>query len=148
MAVAGATRVVFGRDSVIKNLPEEMKARNHFLDGHFKKVDLKLKFKPHKKNSDDSESEQEEEEMNVKVDKDGCIDIQRVGIFTNELDEFVAHLMLDRVLDPESTLVKIGLDDGQLIFKICMSLQSYISASEENQPKRARYSDVSSLIIP
>ena len=123
-----------------------MKARNHFLDGHFKKVDLKLKFKPPKKNSDDSESEQEEE-TNVKVDKDGCIDIQRVGIFTNELDELVAHLMLDRVLDPESTLVKIGLDDGQGIFKICMSLQSYISASEENQPKRSRYSDVISIII-
>ena len=70
-AIAGATLVVFGRDSVIKNLPEEMKTRNHFFDGHFKKVDLNLKFKPPKNNSEDSDSEQEE--SNVEVDKDGCI---------------------------------------------------------------------------
>ena len=145
-AIAGATRVVFGRDSVIKNLPEEIKTRNNFLDGHFKKVDLNLKFKPPKNNSEDSDSEQEE--SNVEVDKDGCIDIKRVGIFTNERGEFVSHLMLHRVLDAESTLVKIGLDDGQGIFKICLSLQSYMSASEESQPKKARYSDVISIILP
>ena len=113
-------------------MPEEIKTRNNFLDGHFKKVDLNLKFKHPKKNSEDSDSEQEE--SNVEVDKDGCIK-------RNELDEFVAS-------DAESTLVKIGLDDGQGIFKICLSLQSYISASEENQPKRARYSDVISIILP
>ena len=54
----------------------------------------------------------------------------------------MAHLMLLRVLDPVSTLVKIGLDDGQGIFKVCMSLQSYLTASEEARPKRAKYSDV------
>ena len=57
------------------------------------------------------------------------------------MDEFVAS-------DAESTLVKIGLDDEQGIFKICLSLQSFISASEKSQPKRARYSDVISIILP
>ena len=126
-----------------KNLPAEMTARNHYLDSHFKKVNLDLKFKPAKKDLADSDDETSEEEDDLaELDENGCIDIKRVGVFTNELDEFVAHLMVHRVLDPETTLVKIGLDDGQGIFKVCMSLQSYETAREETKPKRAKYSDV------
>ena len=146
-AIASATRVVFGRNSVAKDLPAEMTARNHYLDPHFKKVELDLKFKPAKKDLADSEDEISDDEGDdtVKVDENGCIDIKRVGVFINDLDEFVAHLIVHRALDPEKTLVKIGLDDGQGIFKVCMSLQSYQSASKEPTPKRSKYSDVSCL---
>ena len=143
-AIASATRVVFGRDSVAKDLPTEMTDRNHYLDEHFRKVELDLKFKPAKKDIEDSDDDDSEDEIGEKVvlDENGCVDIKRVGVFTTELDEFVAHLMQLRVLDPETTIVKIGLDDGQGIFKVCLSLQTLTPAQDQIKPKRAKYSDV------
>lgn len=121
-AIAGATRVVFGRAAISKDLGREMTSRNHSLDEFFHKVDLDLKFKPPKKQKDDSdyESNDEEDDLDddgptVELDEDGCIDIKRAGVFTTDLDEFVSYLMVHRVLDPSTTLVKIGLDDGQVV---------------------------------
>ena len=121
-AIASATRVVFGRNSVAKDLASEMTERNHYMDKHFRKVDLDLKFKPAKKDSEDSDDNSEDEYDKAVKDENGCVDIKRVGVFTNELDEFVAHLMQLRVLDPNTAILKIGLDDGQGIFKVCLFL--------------------------
>ena len=93
------------------------------MDEFFQTVDLDLKFKPPKKqnNGSDYESDAEEDDLDdeptVELDEDGFIDIKRAGVFTTDLDEFVSYLMVHRVLDPATTLVKIGLDDGQVVIR-------------------------------
>ena len=85
------------------------------MDEFFKTVSLDLKYKPSKKalEGSDAESDHEDSDNQAELDVNGCIDIKRDGVFTTNLDEFVAYLITHRVLDPATTLVKIGLDDGQ-----------------------------------
>ena len=103
-----------GRGSVPKNLAAEIVSRNHSLDEFFGKVDLELKLRPPKKKRGDSDYESDEESELSKLESEGCMDIKRVGVFATDLDEFVSYLMVQRGLDPGATLVKIGLDDGQV----------------------------------
>ena len=46
-----------------------------------------------------------------------------------------------RNLDPERVEVQFGLDGGQGIFKVCMLVYEAVSEREEQERKRARYSE-------
>ena len=60
---------------------------------------------------------------------------------SNDPREFVYKTMMEQNLDPQETLVKVGLDDGQQIFKITVQLVT--PATEEHiKGKRAKYSEV------
>jgi hypothetical protein len=46
--IAGAMKVVHGRDSVENNLQSKLTERNHMMDGLFEVVTLEMKQKPNK----------------------------------------------------------------------------------------------------
>ena len=93
--------------------------RNHSLDHLFDCKDIDLKFKPKKKKvEEDSSSEEDSGYDTENVDADGLVNIVRPSVVCTDPQEFVYKAMMDRNLDPESTTVKVGLDDGQKIFKV------------------------------
>ena len=69
--------------------------------------------------------------------------VVRPFVVCNDPKEFIAKVMLERNLDPKTTDIKIGADDGQGLFKLNVQLLSHYG--ECTNPGRARYSDVSIL---
>ena len=121
---------------------EKLTERNHALDGHFSKKTLQFKRKP-SKDDDDSDCDWDDECLDSELDEDGLVNVERTGVFCNDLSEFTEFLVRVRKLNIEDTMIKIGIDDGQSLLKVCMSLQSLSSIASEDQKKRSKYSEVS-----
>ena len=85
----------------------------------------------------------EDECLDSELDEDGLVNVERTGVFCNDLSEFTEFLVRERKLNVEDTMIKIGIDDGQSLLKVCMSLQSLSSIAAEDQKKRSKYSEVS-----
>ena len=116
-----ATRKVFGRKSVEKGPREARVALNHELDYLFEGKHMKLKYKYKK---DESTSEITEDE-DVDLDRHGCYDVVRPVVLCSNPEELIYKVIHDRNMDPQNTDIKIGADDGQNIFKICLQVLSH-----------------------
>jgi hypothetical protein len=84
---------------------------------------MKLKYKP-KKKKDESTSEITEDK-DVDLDSDGCYDVVRPVVLCSDPEELIYKVIHDRNMDPQNTDIKIGADDGQNIFKICLQVLSH-----------------------
>ena len=114
--IENATRVVFGKGSVEAGIRQERIERNHSLDPWFECEDVEFKFKPkkRKKSAEDEDSEDDnlsDEEEN-ELDEDGLRDILRPLVYCTDPKEFIYKVIMDRNLDPEDVLIKLGPDDG------------------------------------
>ena len=96
---------------------------------------IKLKYKPKNKDLDEGSSSDED----IELDDEGCQDVVRPVVVCNDPKEFIAKVMLERNLDPKTTDIKIGADDGQGLFKLNVQLLSH--DGECANPGRTRYSD-------
>ena len=99
-------------------------AQNHSLDDLFHGKYMSLKYKPKKRKDDDTSEDEVENENDLDLDTEGCLDIDRPVVVCKDPKELVAKVMLDRSMDPENTLIKIGADDGQGLFKLNVQLLS------------------------
>ena len=104
---------------------------------------MQLKHKPKKKKTDISEEEDSSDEE-VELDDEGCLDIVRPVDICSDPGEFIAKVIVERNMDPEQTVIKIGADDGQGLFKLNVQLLS--REGETGSDGRAKYSDVSRYI--
>lgn len=130
-AIERANRVVYGRKAVEAGARETRVDLNHSLEMLFEKKVMKLKYKPKKKKDDDDDDKENEcpdEEM--ELDDDGLMDIVRPVVLCKDTKEFLATVMMHRNIFPEDTFIKVGADDGQGIFKICVQLLSKEPKSE------------------
>ena len=123
------------------NFKEKLPKRNHALDNHFTKKTLQFKRKHVPDDEDDSDEVMEGLEPDV--DEDGFIKVERTGVFCKDITEFTNFLIDERALDPNDTTIKIGIDDGQNLLKVCMSLQSLTKIASEDKKARSTYADVS-----
>ena len=127
-AIEKATRVVFGRRAVETGTRGARIAQNHSLDDLFHGKYMSLKYKPKKRKDDDTSEDEVEDDM--ELDAEGCLNIDRPVVVCRDPQELVAKVMHDRNMNPENTLIKIGADDGQGLFKLNVQLMSKDDKSE------------------
>ena len=101
---------------------------------------MQHKHKPKKKTADNSE-EGDSSDEEIELDDEGCVDIVRPVVICSDPAEFIAKVMVERNMDPENTVIKIGADDGQGLFKL--NVQLFSREGETSTSGRAKYSDVS-----
>ena len=118
-AIEQVTRKVFGRKAVATGIREARVALNHELDDLFEGKYMNLKLKPRKKSEERKENCVEDF---PELDADGCIDIVRPVVVCADPEELIFKVIHDRHVDPSNTEIKIGADDGQGIFKICVQI--------------------------
>ena len=135
--------MVFGRKAVESGTSAARVVLNHSLDSLFEGKHMQLKHKPKKKKTDISEEEDSSDEE-VELDDEGCLDIVRPVVICSDPGEFIAKVIVERNMDPEQTVIKIGADDGQGLFKLNVQLLS--REGETGSDGRAKYSDVSRYI--
>ena len=138
-AIEKATRVVIRKGAVEPVIRDSRVVTNHTLDSLFEGKHIKLKYKPKNKDLDEGSSS----DGDIELDDEGCQDVVRPVVVCNDPKEFITKVMLERNLDPKTTDIKIGADDGQGLFKLNVQLLSH--DGECANPGRARYSDVSIL---
>ena len=105
-------RVKVGRNCVESNLNQIMTERNHSWDSEFKSVMLPVDVKKKKDKEDKSEDKNLPEDKYERV--------LRPAVFANQLETIVTRLISDRNIDPNKSVVQIGLDDGQQMLKIML----------------------------
>ena len=49
--------------------------------------------------------------------------MERIGVFCNDCDSLLKEFMSIREMNPHETTVLVGLDDGQGLLKVCMTVQ-------------------------
>ena len=139
-----ANRVVFGRKCIEVCVQGDLEARNHSLDPLFDCRDTMFKQKPKKKkksNGDEEDDDEDERSDDENMDDDGIRNIERPLVVCNDPQDFLYGVMMDRNMDPEETMVKIGLDDGQSIFKVTAQLVTP-AIEEDTKGKRDKYAEV------
>ena len=142
-----ANRVVYGRKAVESGAREARTEMNHSLDQYFDVRQVNLKEKPKKLEDDDIDK------WTDNVDEDGHHDIVRPVVVCKDVKEFIYHIMMERNLDPEDTVVKIGADDGQKIFKLNVQLLKRSQDVEDDKysegvaPKQHKDGSVNKLFI-
>ena len=135
--IAGAFRVVGGRDSVESDLSKELSKRNRYLEDYFDFKSLKL-VELKKKGSDSESDSCSEDEECVNLNNNYHY-VHKTGVFCTNVDELVMDVLNHRELDPSSVDIHVGLDGGQSSLKIGLT----ITAREEssNTAGRSHYSD-------
>ena len=133
-AIEQVTRKVFGRKAVATGSRETRVALNHELDDLFKGKYLNLKLKPRKKSEEGKENYVDE---HPELDNDGCIDIVRPVVVCADPEELIYKVIHDHHMDPSNTEIKIGADDGQGIFKICVQILS----KENGEPSKTKFKE-------
>ena len=131
--------MVFGRGAVEANVAENRRQQNHSLDHLFEEKVITRKEKPRreKDNEADEHGDSSEDEC---LDDQGLRDIERPVDVCKDPNVLIYTAMRARNVDPDNTLVKIGADDGQQIFKINVQLTKYDDC--ESEKDRTTYSQV------
>ena len=151
-SIAAAARVVHGRSAVEPQLKSALFERNHKLDSLFTVKTLAMKKKPKKaddsaKSSSEIQAEARLRENTESLDESGYITILRTGVVCNDCDSLVKDTLSVRGFNPHESSVLVGLDDGQGMVKIYVTVQSNkVDSAADNDiledKKRSHYSEV------
>lgn len=127
--VANFLRGECGRASVVK-IQEEMMERNKKLSRHFESKILKQK----KYVTEDGDNENADSK---KKKKKVAVEVEKPVVVVKSVEDFATHVMLERNLSPENCEIQIGIDDGQQLLKIMMTIKEKDKPEIEN--KKTRY---------
>ena len=108
---ANFLRVELGKKAVEQELRAALVESNHKLDNLFTIKKLKLE-----------ESVKEKEDENPKKKKTVYVEKEQEVIICTDVELLVAKVIEKRNLDPDDTLIQIGLDDGQSQLKVNLRL--------------------------
>ena len=108
---ANFLRVELGKKAVEQELRAALVESNHKLDNLVTIKKLKLE-----------ESVKEKEDENSKKKKTVYVEKEQEVIICTDAELLVAKVMEERNLDPDDTLIQIGLDDGQSQLKVNLRL--------------------------
>ena len=81
----------------------------------------------------------DEDKENAKKKKD-TKQVKTPVVFVNNPERLVDIIMTERGLDPRNTVSQVGIDDGQGLLKIMLSIKSSVPDPEPPQ-KKMKYED-------
>ena len=128
-------RVGCGRSAVDK-LEEKMVERNKKLSRHFESKMLKQK----KYVADEDETNKENTEGKKKKKKKIVVEVEKPAVMVKDVEDLASHVMLERNLNPADCEIQIGIDDGQGLLKIMMTIKEK-DKGEIVKGKKAKYSE-------
>jgi hypothetical protein len=126
-------RVHCGRSSV--HLHEEyMIERNQMLKEFFghKKI-TQVEYVKEKANSKETEKKKKKKKETREVEK--------TVAYAKDVEVLAQVVMEERNLDPDNVVVQIGIDDGQGLVKIMMSIKEKDAEEPKAKKKKSKYSD-------
>merc|ERR1711872_1101262 len=82
-----------------------------------KKLQMKIKQKQK------AETDPKDVGIAPDLDEKGYVTVERIGVFCNDCDSLLKKLLSIREMNPHETTVLVGLDDGQGLLKVCMTVQ-------------------------
>lgn len=126
LATANFLRVHCGRDSV-KDLGAQLTKRNHLLRNFFTS-----KMIPQKKYV--TEIEEEGKKKKTKV----LEDVMKPAVFATDTQDLAGKIMMERNLRPEDCIIQVGIDDGQNMIKVMMTIKEKEVVPDE-KGKKAKY---------
>ena len=124
-------RVNCGRNSV--HLHEEyMVKRNQMLKDLFghKKIN-QVEYVKEKSNGDEKEKKKKKETREV----------EKTVAYAKDVEGLAQLVMEERNLDPDNVVVQIGIDDGQGLVKIMMSIKEKDAEAPKTKKKKSKYSE-------
>ena len=130
--MANFLRINCGRNSVEK-VQDHMSARNKKLDDMF---DIK-----YVKQSEYTTTGEVEEGKSNKKRKKEVKEVDLPVVYAKNVEELASLIMVERGLTPETSLVQIGIDDGQNLLKVMMSVKEKDPEPVEPRAKRFKYDD-------
>ena len=125
LGIAGAMRVVNGRNSVEPNIQSKLVERNHRYDDLFEIKTLEMKQKVKKG----------EENNNKDLDQSGCRTVFRTGVVCSDPDRLVQTKIAEEGLNVHKALVKVGLDGGQGMLKVAATVEEFDKENFEPDKK-------------
>ena len=128
--VGNYLRVHCGRPSVHK-LEDHMTERNQKLLDKFDTTKIVQKEYVTKSVEDEAKQKRKKETR----------DVEKTVVYAKDVEELAGFVMKERNLAPENSVVQIGLDDGQGLFKVLMSVKAKDTATEEPKAKKTKYSE-------
>ena len=118
-------RIGCGRPSVVK-LQQQMTERNKKLADEFETK--MLKQKKYVVDGEDKENEKGAKKKKKKI----VVDVEKPAVLVKNVENFAALVMKERNLTPETSEIQIGIDDGQDLVKIMMTIK------EKEKPEAAK----------
>ena len=87
-----------------------------------------------------AENSDESEKNNKKKNKQE-VKVEIPVVFAKDTEELACLVMKERNLDPGNTTVQVGIDDGQGLLKVMMSLKESSLGEESVSKKKSKYSE-------
>ena len=104
-------RIHYGRGSVV-NLESQLYKRNHLLEAHFTS-----RMIPQKKTFTDETSDENRKKVTA------AIDVEKPAVFSTDVEGLAALIMDHRGLSPETSVIQLGVDLGEDLLKIMMTVK-------------------------
>ena len=153
LKIAGAFRVVAGRQSIEPYLDKSLTERNHLLDDMFMAKTLAMAEKPKKKKKGDDDDEDDMEDL--EVDEEGYRYVERVGVFCDDVNQFILDVMHHRGMNPHECDIHCGFDGGQDMLKLAVTVTDRFEVEHSGRshyvdgvaPKTAKNSSVKKLFL-
>ena len=127
--MANYLRVTCGKKSVHK-LEDYMTERNKKLEEYFVFENIVQTEKVSTEDDENKENKKKKETRMVDIPVVYATDVEKLALF----------IMEERSLQPDNTLLQVGIDDGQGLLKVMLSVKENCSL-EEVRNKRVKYSD-------
>ena len=132
--VGNYLRVNCGRDSV-DNQRDHMMERNKKLANQFTVKNIVQT--QYVTIEDDEDSEKKKKKKKKKETQEVVIPV----VFAQDVEDLASLIMLERGLTPDNSLVQVGIDDGQGLLKVMLSVKEKFPHVEEKKGKKAKYED-------
>ena len=138
-------RVHTGRDSVDPYFREAMQERNHAFENFFRHE--KVRFMEYYTPDAEGPAFGEDGSRKKKPQKQ-LRPVEKSLAYCTDVNAFVTEIIAERGLDPERTIVQIGLDDGQGLIKVMMTIKTLEDDQHlvlMDKKRRSSYSDYAPL---
>ena len=108
---ANFLRVHCGRESV-KDLRAQLTNRNHMLGNFFTS-----KMIPQKRYVTEIDEEGKKKKSKV------LEDVMKPAVFAPDIQDLVSKILMERNLEPKDCIIQVGIDDGQNMIKVMMTIK-------------------------
>ena len=68
------------------------------------------------------------------------VEVMKPAVYAEDAQDLACKVMMERGLNPDDCVIQVGLDDGQNMVKVMMTIKEKVIISEE-KGKKAKYSE-------
>ena len=69
-----------------------------------------------------------------------AVEVMKPAVYAEDAQDLACKVMMERGLNPDDFVIQVGLDDGQNMVKVMMTIKEKVIISEE-KGKKAKYSE-------